>query len=46
MLVTILFSMLVLLLVGWVLRVNAKDRKAFEKQLERQEGQIRKVDTG
>jgi uncharacterized membrane protein YciS (DUF1049 family) len=46
MLVTILFSVLVLLLVGWVLRVNAKDRKAFERQLKRQEDQYRNLETG
>lgn len=46
MLVTILFSMLVLLLVRWVLCVNAKDRKAFERQLNRQDCQCRNVDTG
>jgi hypothetical protein len=32
MIATTLCSMLVLLLIGWVLSVNAKDRKTFEKQ--------------
>jgi len=30
-----LFSALTILVVGWMLYVNAKDRKRFEKQLER-----------
>lgn len=30
----IVFSALALLLLGWVLTVNAHDRKTFEKQLE------------
>jgi Flp pilus assembly protein TadB len=35
MLITILmFSLLALLLIAWVLHINANDRKQFEKELE------------
>ena len=34
MMTTLLFSLLALLAVGWVLRVNSADRKRFEKELE------------
>jgi hypothetical protein len=30
---TILASILALLAIGWILRINAKDRKRFEKEL-------------
>jgi hypothetical protein len=33
MMTTILASILALLAIGWVLRINAKDRKRFEKEL-------------
>jgi hypothetical protein len=35
MMTTILASILALLAIGWVLRINAKDRKRFEEELNR-----------
>jgi len=34
MMTTILSSFLALLLLAWVLRINAKDRKTFERELD------------
>jgi len=38
MLAVALFSVFALLVIGWMLRVNAKDRKVLEKRLEREFG--------